>query len=394
MPKRSNETAGVEPVTFTVDETGRKSPVRGTRWRARWRDPDGRGRKRVFARKIDAERHHATVAHSKLTGGYVDVRAGKVMFDQYAEQWRTAQVWRSSTAVAAEANLRLHAMPRFGDRPLVSIRPSDVQGWVRDLTDALAPATVRLAYHFFSAVFNAAVRDRVLAASPCSGIKLPEIERPKVTPLSVEQVKTLAEAMPERFRALVLLGAGTGLRQGEAFGVTHDRADFLRRTLTVDRQLVTVAGQPPKLVPPKTRASVRAVPLPDLVLDALSAHMATFPPGTDGLIFTNDRGHAIQRSVFSRVWRPAVKAAGLPAGTTFHDLRHHYASLLIRHGESVKVVQARLGHASAGETLDTYSHLWPDSEDRTRAAVDSAWRGVPSLRPAGVSEPAKPQVRA
>jgi integrase len=46
-------------------------------------------------------------------------------------------------------------------------------------------------------------------------------------------------------------------------------------------------------------------------------------------------------------------------------------NLLIRHGESVKVVQARLGHASAAETLDTYSHLWPDSEDRTRAAVDA-----------------------
>ncbi len=55
-----------------------------------------------------------------------------------------------------------------------------------------------------------------------------------------------------------------------------------------------------------------------------------------------------------------------------HLLRHSYTSLLIRHGESVKTVQARLGHASAAETLDTYSHLWPDSDDRTRAAVDSA----------------------
>ena len=62
--------------------------------------------------------------------------------------------------------------------------------------------------------------------------------------------------------------------------------------------------------------------------------------------------------------------AGLPSSATFHDCRHYYASLLIRHGESVKTVQARLGHASAAETLDTYSHLWPDSEDRTRRAVD------------------------
>ena len=52
-------------------------------------------------------------------------------------------------------------------------------------------------------------------------------------------------------------------------------------------------------------------------------------------------------------------------------MRHYYASLLIRHGESVKTVQSRLGHASAVETLDTYSHLWPDSDDRTRDAIDS-----------------------
>ncbi len=64
----------------------------------------------------------------------------------------------------------------------------------------------------------------------------------------------------------------------------------------------------------------------------------------------------------------------MPPGPHFHDLRHYYASLLIRHGESVKVVQVRLGHASAAETLDTYSHLWPDSEDRARQAVDECPR--------------------
>ena len=65
-----------------------------------------------------------------------------------------------------------------------------------------------------------------------------------------------------------------------------------------------------------------------------------------------------------------MKRADLPKPITYHDLRHYYASLLIRHGESVKTVQERLGHSSAVRTLNTYSHLWPDSDDRTRAAVD------------------------
>jgi integrase len=61
----------------------------------------------------------------------------------------------------------------------------------------------------------------------------------------------------------------------------------------------------------------------------------------------------------------SARDAGAP-DVVFHALRHFYASLLIGHGESVKTVQASLGHASAAEALDTYSHLWPDSEDRTR----------------------------
>jgi integrase len=92
------------------------------------------------------------------------------------------------------------------------------------------------------------------------------------------------------------------------------------------------------------------------------------------LLFVDDDGLPLLRPRFSRhVWRPAVAAVvAVPTGTGMHDLRHFYASLLIRHGESVKTVQSRLGHATAAETLDTYSHLGPDADDTTRSAVDSA----------------------
>ena len=122
---------------------------------------------------------------------------------------------------------------------------------------------------------------------------------------------------------------------------------------------------------------------------ALARHLTAFPPEPQEitvldaagrasvevveLMFTTAKGQPVRRNAFSHHWRAAVKASGVPEGTTFHDLRHFYASLLIRHGESVKVVQSRLGHATAAETLDTYSHLWPDSEDRTRQAIDSVF---------------------
>ncbi|PWW24886.1 site-specific recombinase XerD [Geodermatophilus normandii] len=340
-------------------------------WQARYRAaPGGPQRSRVFTRKVDAQRWLDEVRASIVTGQYVDPRAGRQTVREYAEQWRAAQVHRPTTAAHVETMLRRHVYPSLGDKQLSAVLPSDVQALVKRLSKTLAPGTVGVVHRILSAVFKAAVRDRRIIASPCTGTRLPKVHKQRIEPLSIEAVRALTDAVPERYRALVTLAAGTGLRQGEALGLTVDRIDFLRRQLTVDRQLVTMPDRPPYLAPPKTQASVRVVPLPQVVVDALAAHLKQWQ--SDGFVFTTDLGNPIRRTAFSAtVWRPAVKTAGLDDTVTFHGLRHFYASLLIRHGESVKTVQARLGHASASETLDTYSHLWPDSDDRTRAAVDA-----------------------
>lgn len=102
-------------------------------------------------------------------------------------------------------------------------------------------------------------------------------------------------------------------------------------------------------------------------------------PGPEGLLFTTFRGNPWRPKTIYGEWRETLDAAGL-AGFDFHELRHYYASLLIDSGASVKVVQARLGHKSAEETLNTYSHLWPDSDDRTRDAIDAALRADPDTQ--------------
>jgi len=324
----------------------------------------------LFGTKAAAERFQATTAADMIRGTYVDPDAGRMTFATYTGQWRAVQVHRPSTAALVETNMRRHVVPFFGHRPIGSIRPSEVQGWVKERSAHLAPGTVELVYRYVVAVFRSAVADRIIATTPCVRVTLPRPEAAHVVPLATEEVEALVEAVPDRYRALVVMAAGTGVRQGEALGVTLDRLDFLRRSLRVDRQLLLLPGAPPALAPPKTEASVRSIPLPAVVVEALAGHLARFPVGPDGFVFTNDAGEPIRRTRFSDMWRPAVARAGVAHGTGFHALRHFYASLLIRHGESVKVVQARLGHASAAETLDTYSHLWPDSEDRTRKAID------------------------
>jgi integrase len=349
------------------------------------------------------------VTAAVVSGTYVDPRAGRVTVRDYAETWRRAQVHRPTTRAHVETHLRRHVYSAFGDRPIADVLPSDVQAWVAALSARLAPATVQVVHGILSSIFKAAVRDRKLVANPCEGTRLPRRHSRPVEPLTVEQFERLVDVMPARWRALVVLAAGTGLRQGEALGLTSDRVDFLRRSLSIDRQLITVQGQEPFLGPPKTRASVRTIPLPDVVRLEMARHVELFAPAevqildrtapaerlsAAPLLFTADGGEPVRRTAFSaQVWRPAVAAAGLPAGTRFHDLRHFYASLLIRHSESVKTVQARLGHASAAETLDTYSHLWPDSDDRTREAVDQAFKIEPAAANSGPNSGGERQSR-
>ena len=344
-----------------------------SRWRARYRDPDGRERSQTFTRRADAERFLALTEADKAHGAWIDPAAGREPFGSYARSWQQAQVHRGTTADQVASHLRNHILPAFEQRPMAAVRPSEVQAWVRGRSDVLAPATVEVVYRYLAAIFLAAVRDRLIARSPCVGVRLPRPVTAEVRPASTADVLAIAAAVPPRYRALVLLTAGTGLRQGEAFGVVLANLDLDLGELRVDRQVVLRAGHPPVLAPPKTDASYRTIPLPGGVSAVMEEHLAAFPsapPEHGSLVFTTPAGGPIRRNRFGETWRAAVCRSGARPDLTFHDLRHYYASLLIRHGESVKVVQRRLGHKTAQETLDTYGHLWPDSDDRTRDAVD------------------------
>ena len=268
---------------------------RGNRWEVRYRDPEGKQRARLFDRKVEAERFIATTTADMVRGTYIDPGAGQRTFGDYAAQWQACQVHRATPAAQVQSHLKNHILPTFAARPLAAIRPSEVQAWVKSRATVLEPSTVEVVYRYLVAILRAAVADKIIVETPCRGVKLPKVEQGHIVPLATETVEAIAGAMPERYRAMVVLVAGTGLRQGEAFGLTVDRLDFLRRTLRVDQQLSLLAGGGPYLAPPKTEASRRTIPLPNVVVAALAAHLAAFPVGPDGLVFTNDKGEGIRR---------------------------------------------------------------------------------------------------
>jgi integrase len=364
-----------------------KDKSRAGWWRARWRDPDGNERSKRFRTRKEADAHVEQVRSTVISGTYVDPAASKRTFESYATEWAARQAHhRTGTAAKVESHLRLHVIPHLGRRPIGQLRRSELQAWLNALSAELAPATVHAIAAWTTTILRAAVEDGLIAKTPATKLKLPELPRRQVVPITRAQLDAMVGALPERYRAFAIVGASTGLRPGELLGLTVDRVDFLGRKVRVDRQLVTPPKGKPAFGPPKSRASVRVVPLPTVAAEALAEHLRVFGAGEHGLIFTTPAGRPFNRSWFGQIWTAAAASAGLPARTGPHALRHYYASVLITGGESVVVVQARLGHSSPVETLETYANLWPDSDDRTRAVIDAAF--APVVEPAlGASGP-------
>jgi integrase len=348
-------------------------------WRARYRDDAGKEHAKHFGRKIDAQRWIDETTAAVVTGQYVDPKAGKTTVRQYATTWQAAQVTREHTTRNIDVALRLHVLPHIGGHTLGSVRPSDMQALVKTLSATLAPGTVRETYKIAGRMFAAAVDDRILAASPCHRIRLPRDDRPEVVAPTVEQITALAGAVSPRYRALVVLLAGSGLRIGEALGLNVSDVDFLRRTVKVERQRLPSG----RVGPPKTLKSARTVPLGQVVIDELAAHLAAYP--SEGPLFALATGKPLAYRTWRAIWTGAGKASALDVDT--HQLRHFYASALIAGGASVKVVQTRLGHASAVITLNTYGHLWPGDDDLTRTVMDAAFAILAdSLRTSAAAE--------
>ncbi|MFN8022237.1 MAG: site-specific integrase [Acidimicrobiales bacterium] len=340
---------------------------------AMWREhPQGKELSKSFERKADAERHLVDVQHRLLTGTYAAPRLGRTPFVEVALRYRQRGNWRPRTHRTVEERLR-YAVEHFGDRPIASIRRGDVQAFVSGLP--LAPSTVRVVMQHVTGVFNTALDDGLIGGrNPCDGVRLPRIDAPQIFPLTTEQVEQLLDAAAEPFKAAIVIGAGLGLRQSEAAGLTVDRVDFLRRNVTVDRQWQQATGSATgAFVAPKTEASTRVVPADQWVLDHLAAHIQRHGLGADGVLLHRD-GEPFDSAKFGYEVRAARRRAGLPESVTFHDLRHFFASALIHAGCSVKQVQASLGHKSAKVTLDVYGHLWPGEEDRVRDAIGQLFR--------------------
>jgi integrase len=327
--------------------------------------------------------------------GYVD-DSSTITVAEYARQFYDSQHYKPTTrgGKATFIRQRLEADP-LGAMLVRKVGKNDIRAWVARQANTsgtdgrsrgqsgLSPLTLQIQTGYLRSLFRAAMdEDPPLRwnnpVPPARVLSLPKVDRPRYVPLTVAQVQELAGEVAPHYRALILTQAGLGLRLGEVIALRVEDVDFLRRTVHIGAQLELHTL---RRVPPKYN-SWRDVPLPGWLAAELSAHMQQHQI-TSGLLFRVDSRRsngraladkdALDHSVVCKQIRKAVARCGLPADTSSHDLRHHYASVLIAEGQSVHAVAEMLGHTDAKKVLDTYGHLMPGSEHSIRKAVERAW---------------------
>ena len=377
--------SSVDPIDRNP-ESGK--PARDTRWKARYRDPQGRQRSKTFDRKGDAEKFLATVVTDMGRGDWIDPQLSRVTFKEWADAWWATTVHlRPSTRKGYSTALGARIRPTFDAVPIGSIDRSVVKEFIAELVARpLAPKTIANTALVLRLVLQEAVEGGAIRENPATKLKLPLTRRQEPRFLTAEEVARLVDATRDPYGFLILFAAYTGLRSSELCGLRVGKLDVLRGRVEVSETLMQVRGK--TVIGPTKSDRTRSVPLPAFLRDEAAAFLAfrreqlgrTLEP--DDLVFTPiATANGVTRTEFlyaesirRYILKPALAGAGLPTEVRTHDLRHTCASLLISLGAHPRAIMERLGHSDISVTLNVYGHLFPSLEEKLTDGLDELYR--------------------
>lgn len=334
----------------------------------------------VAGSRSEAEKERTRILRDRDTGAVIPA-AGRMALGDYLDDWlgHMKSRIRSTTWERYRGLVTHHITPQIGEVKLADIKPRHVQAVVDSmLASGAAPRSVLQCYRVLSSALRQAVRWQLIATNPASAIQPPRISRAEVVvPDGAALGKLIAAAKGTRMELPVLIAASTGMRRGEIAGLRWTDIEE-----TPDGTVARITGTLQRIdgqlrrVEPKTDRGRRTVALPPGLVAALEEHREAqdkrreaFGQGWTDLDLVLERGDGKPNDpdTFTHWFPEIAERAGTP-GVRFHDLRHAYATALLRRGVHPKVVSEALGHASTAFTMDTYSHVVPSMQ---RAAADA-----------------------
>ncbi len=341
---------------------------RGSKWQATYRGPDHRERTKTFARKRDAEDWLAQHTADMRTGAWIDPRAGKIQFQTYADIWLAGRVeLRTTTQAKYRFLLDHHISPSLGATPLGTLTTQQIRDWYFPLRNR-HPSTGASAYRLLAVICKAAVREKIIAFSPCdiAGAATEHAEERPV--LSVPELEKAVEATSLHFRLAVLLAIRCQLRRGEVLGLQRGDINLLHRRLSVRRTWALRADGMAVLGPPKTEAGRRTIAIPGNLIPEVEDHLIrSTAPEPDAWLFPGTAGDPVSPRTLDHAWAKARAAIGRK-DVRFHDLRHSGLTLAASTGAALPDLMHRAGHRSPAASL-RYLHAAQERDHKIADAL-------------------------
>lgn len=360
MPRKSNTRAAQGSGTIRQRPDGR--------WEARF-FVNGQ-RKSVYGSTQGEVRKKLTAATSDVDNGQY-IHPSQITLKEWSETWEKEYLTdvKASTRGVYHYDLEKYIVPALGRVKISALTAPAIQAIYNKLTqNGLSAKTVRDIHGVLHRCLADAVAVGFIRTNPADACKLPKKEAPQLAPFDETQAAAFLEAIKGHcLEGLFYVALFTGLRQGELLGLRWSCVNFKTGPITIDKQLQKArdGSGTYSLVSPKNGKPRYITPAPS-VMAGLKRERAKqiqnrFKAGqawngSMGLVFTDELGQCLNaHSVYCAFKRIAEKI-GAPAAR-FHDLRHSYAVLALRAGNSIKDVQDSLGHYSAAFTMDTYAFV-------------------------------------
>lgn len=273
--------------------------------------------------------------------------------------------------------LEKQILPSLGERPLTAITSEEVRDWYSDL-DGSRPTLRAHAYALLRTIMGTAVVDEKIVTSPCRIRSAGSSKRVrKIKPATLPELAAIGAALPQRYRALLMLSAWCALRFGEATELRRRDLDLKNGVIHVRRGVVRAAGQV-MVGDPKSEAGSRDVAIPPHLIPMLRDHLEGMPMRSrDALVFPAADGQShLAPSTLYRVFYPARMAAGRP-DLRWHDLRHTGAVLAAQTGATLAELMGRLGHSTPQAAL-RYQHTAQGRDAQIAIALSRLAETAPS----------------
>jgi integrase len=340
-------------------------------------------RKSIYGKNQKEVRQKLSKVTTEIDEGLY-LEPAKMTLSDWMDLWYKEYTFdkKYSTLKGYKAQINKHIRPGIGKYNLSQLNPMILQRFFNHLSEpnekgkVLSPKSIKNVYIILSGILEQAVENEMISKNPCKKVKLPKVYNKQITPLTDKQVKDFLEIIStdEIYGTILRVIVFTGLRLGEAMGLTWDCVDFEKGALNINKQLQrrpqkdggstltsVKSGKPRILKPAPFVMQLLKIRYTEQIMqkqrsEDLWLAWSNEEEHKKALVFTNlQGGYLIPKRVYLH-FKSAAVAIGAPDARV-HDLRHTYAVLSLQNGDDIKTVQENLGHASAAFTLDVYGHV-------------------------------------